>query len=102
MSITAANLTAGIRVDRATLESMYVISVVTDKDNTHVTQTVSRVTNPELLKRCMKVRINGKGRKTPVADTEILRQIAVAALTGARKSIVEKHEILTWACRRTT
>ena len=61
MSITAANLTDGIRVDRATQKgSIYdVISVVTQTDNTHVTQTFARITrnNPELNPKCVKLRI---------------------------------------------
>ena len=80
MSITAVNLTDGIRVDRATQKgSIYdVISVVTQKDNTHVTQTLARITrnNPELNPKCVKLRIKGKGRGTPVADAATLVEIA--------------------------
>ena len=80
MSITGANLTDGIRVDQATQKgSVYdVISVVTQKGNTHVTQTFSRVTksHPELNTKWVKLRINGKGRETPVADAATLVEIA--------------------------
>ena len=80
MSITAANLIDGIRVDRATQKgSVYdVVSVVTQKDNTHATQTFGRITrnNPELNPKCVKLKINGKGRETPVADAATLVEIA--------------------------
>jgi len=80
MTITAANLTNGIRVDQATQKgSVYdVVSVVTHKDNTHVTQTFSRITNnhPELNPKCVKLKINNKGRSTPVADAATLVEIA--------------------------
>ena len=53
------------------------------KDNTHVTQTFGRITrnNPELNyindnPKCAKLRINGKGRETPVADAATLVEIA--------------------------
>ncbi len=80
MSIAAVNLTDGIRVDQATQNgSIYdVISVVTQKDNTHVTQTFARITrnNPELNPKCVKLKINGKGRGTPVTDATTLVEIA--------------------------
>ena len=80
MSITAANLTDGIRVDRATQKgSVYdVISMVTQRDNTHVTQALARITksNAEFNPKCVKLRINGKGRETPVADAATLVEIA--------------------------
>ena len=80
MNITAVNFTDGIRVDQATQKgSIYdVISVVTQKDNTHVTQTFARITrnNPELNPKCVKLRINGKGRGTPVADAATLVEVA--------------------------
>ncbi len=80
MSITAANLTNGIRVDQATQKgSVYdVVSVVTHKDNTHVTQTFSCITNnhPELNTKWVKLKINNKGRSTPVADAATLVEIA--------------------------
>ena len=55
-----------------------VISVVTQKDNTHVTQTFARITrnNPELNPKCVKLRINGKGRGTPVANAATLVEVA--------------------------
>ncbi|DBA87362.1 TPA: hypothetical protein ACH3X1_004409 [Trebouxia sp. C0004] len=67
-------------VDQATQKgSVYdVISMVTQKTNTHVTQTFARITrsNPELNPKCVKVRINGKGRSTPVAVAATLVEIA--------------------------
>ena len=80
MSITAANLTDGIRVDQATQKgSVYdVVSVVTHKDNTHVTQTFSCITNNhhELNTKWVKLKINNKGRSTPVADAATLVEVA--------------------------
>ena len=54
-----------------------VVSVVTRRGNTHVTQTFSRVTksHPELNTKWVKLRINGKGRETPVTDAATLVEI---------------------------
>ena len=80
MRVTAANLIDGIRVDQPTQKGSVhdVISMVTRKDNSHATQTFSRITSnhPELHPKCVKLRINGKGRETPVADATTLVEIA--------------------------
>lgn len=80
MSITAANLTDGIRVDQATQKgSVYdVISVVTRKRGASIVQMFSRIKThyPENITKCDKLRINGKGRETPVADAATLVEIA--------------------------
>ena len=80
MSIAATDLTQGIRVDQATQKgSVYdVISIITDKGNTHVTQTFSRITKSrdEFNTKCVKLKINGKGKATPVADATTLVEIA--------------------------
>ena len=78
--LSAANLTDGIRVDQAAQKgSVYdVISLVTNKTNTHVTQTFSRITNSqhEFNIKCVELKINGKGRETPVTDAATLIEIA--------------------------
>ncbi len=80
MSVTAANLTDGIRVDQVTQQgSVYdVIGVVTDNDHRYCARIFSRTVKqyPELLTKCPPLRINGKGRPTPVADAATLVEIA--------------------------
>ena len=96
MSITVANLCDGIRVDQATQKgSVYdVINVVMDKDKPHVTQTFSRITQSNLASKTVKLRINGKGRETPVADAPTLQKIVVACLRQSRMSHKRKREKL--------
>ena len=81
MSITAANLTDGIRVDQATQKGSLrdVIQTLTDRrDGSHLSQILSRILkdNPSVNPKCVKLRINGKGRETPVADAATLVEIA--------------------------
>ena len=80
MSITAVNLTDGIRIDQATQKgSIYdVISVVTKATSAYAVRILSRIQKqyPENVTKCHKLRINGKGRETPVADAAILVEIA--------------------------
>ncbi|KAL3144433.1 hypothetical protein ABBQ32_004178 [Trebouxia sp. C0010 RCD-2024] len=80
MSLTAANLTDGIRVDQATQKgSVYdVISVVTKACSAYAVRVLSRIQkqHPENMTKCHKLRINGKGRETPVADAATLVEIA--------------------------
>ena len=94
MSIIAANLTDGIRVDRATQKgSIYdVISVVTKATSAYAVRILSRIQYhyPENMTKCHKLKINGKGRETPVADAATLVEIAwlcpgKAAVTFRRK-----------------
>ena len=98
MSLTAVNLTDGIRVDQATQKgSVYdVISMVTQKTNTHVTQTFARITRstPELNPKLAKLRINGKGKETPVADASTLQKIAIACLRQSRMGHKRKKQKL--------
>ncbi|KAL3153157.1 hypothetical protein ABBQ38_011910 [Trebouxia sp. C0009 RCD-2024] len=72
MSITAVNPTDGIRVDRATQKgSVYdVVQMVLKNGSRHTTTTFTRLLaqHPELHAGCVKLRINGKGRPTPVAN----------------------------------
>lgn len=80
MSITATNLTGGIRVDQATQKGSIrdVIQTVTKRsDGSHLSQVLSRILedNPSLNPKCVKLRINGKGRSTPVADAVTLVEI---------------------------
>ena len=79
MSITAANLTDGIRVDQATQKgSVYdVIHLVCNKPGNYANQVLARVekTYPELTRKWCKLRINGKGRETPVASVATLVEI---------------------------
>ncbi len=80
MSIAAANLTDGIRVDQATQKgSVYdVIRLVTKKKGGDTIQTFSRIQkrHTEFITKCDKLRINGKGRETPVANAATLVEIA--------------------------
>lgn len=80
MSITAANLTDGIRVDQATKQgSVYdVIQLVTQGDPRYSARVLARLNehHPDLHPKWMKLKINGKGRETPVADAATLVEIA--------------------------
>ena len=80
MSITAANLTDGIRVDQTTQKgSVYdVIKVVTKATSAYAVRILSRIhmQHPENMTQCHKLKINGKGRETPVADAATLVEIA--------------------------
>ena len=80
MSITAANLTDGIRVDQATQKgSVYdVINVVTGGKAAYSARVLARLqdNHPELHPFWMQLRINGKGRETPVADAATPVEIA--------------------------
>ena len=84
MSITAANLTDGIRVDQATQQgSVYdVIHLVCNKPGNYASQVLARVekAHPELTTKWCKLRINGKGRETPVASATTLVEIACYVL----------------------
>ena len=80
MSITTANLTDGIRVDQATQKgSVYdVVALVTGKKGSYAIQAFSRVQqqNTRLIPKCDRLKINGKGNITPVADAATLVEIA--------------------------
>jgi hypothetical protein len=75
-----ANITANIRVDRATQRGS-VIDVIRmiGKDNDRSTSSKAleslRSTCPELMSRIQQLRINGKGRLTPCADARTLVEI---------------------------
>lgn len=81
MSITATNITDGIRVDQATQRGSIrdVIQTVTDRrDGSHLSQVLSRILkdNPTLDPKCVRLKINNKGQPTPVADAATLVEIA--------------------------
>ena len=80
MSITAASLTDGIKVDQVTQKGSVndVIALVLSTKTRNAWQTMRRlaIDNPDLHARCMQLRINGKGRETPVADAATLVEIA--------------------------
>ena len=80
MSITAADLTDGIRVDQATQKGSVndVIALVLSTKTRNAWQSIRRLAadHPDLHARCMQLRINGKGRETPVADAPTLVEIA--------------------------
>lgn len=90
MTVCASGLTLskGIKVDQATQKgSVYdVIRFVTKKKGCHAVQTFSRIQkhHNEFITKVVKLRINGKGKKTPVADASILQKIAVACLRQSR------------------
>ena len=76
-----------------------VISIVTKTANTHVTQALSRITHPEVNTKCVKLKINGKGRETPVANAATLVEIAwlcsgKAALQFRRKGAESMCRVL--------
>ena len=80
MSVTVANLTDGIRVDQATQKiSVYdVTRVVMGNDHRCCARIFLRIhkPHPELSTKCPPLRMNGKGRETPVADAATLMEIA--------------------------
>ncbi len=96
MSVTAANLTDGIRVDQATQKgSVYdVIHLVCNKPSNYASQILARVekTHPEFTPKCPPLRINGKGRKTPVANASTLQKVALACLRQSRMSHKQKQQ----------
>ncbi len=101
MSITAVNLTDGIRVDRATQKgSIYdVISVVTKATSAYAVRILSRIQKqyPESMTKCHKLRINGKGRETPVADAATL--VEIAWLLPGKKAASFKRKGAETVCR---
>ncbi|KAL3143130.1 hypothetical protein ABBQ38_003399 [Trebouxia sp. C0009 RCD-2024] len=101
MSITAAKLTDGIRVDRATQKgSVYdVIRLVTKKKGGDTVQTFSRIQNRynEFITKCVKLRINGKGRETPVADAATL--VEVAWLCPGKAAVAFRRKGAESVCR---
>ena len=80
MRITGANLTDGIKVDQATQKGSVndVIALVQSTKTRNAWQSMRRLAadHPDLHARCMQLRINGKGRETPVADAPTLVEIA--------------------------
>ncbi len=80
MSLSAVNLTKGIRVDQATQKGSVndVIALVTGKKGSYATQVFSRIKEQytKLIPRCDRLKINGKGNETPVADAATLVEIA--------------------------
>ena len=82
MSITVANLTAGIRVDQATQKGsvydVHVIQLVTQGNPTYSARVLVRLGehHPNLHPKWVKLGANGKGRETPVADAATLVEIA--------------------------
>ena len=102
MNITAANLTDGIRVDKATQKGSVrdVIQTVTNRrDGSHLSQVLSRILkdNPSLNPKCVKLRINGKGRETSVADAATL--IEVAWLCPGKAAVAFRREGAESVCR---
>ncbi len=89
MSVTAANLIDDIRVDKATQKGSVhdVIKLVSKRTSKHTTQSFARLVaqHPEIHTKCVRLKINGKGQLTPVADAATLQRIASAVLSGIRK-----------------
>ena len=54
-----------------------VVQIITEQPNTQLGKTVERLfeAHPELMARCHQLKINGKGRETPVADAGTLLEI---------------------------
>lgn len=101
MSITAANLTDGIRVDRATQKGSVndVIALVQSTKTRNAWQTLSQLKadNPDLLAKCMQLRINSQGRVTPVADAATL--VEIAWLLHGKKAASFKRTGAETVCR---
>ena len=80
MNSVTTGLTKGIRVDQATQKgSVYdVIHFVTQGNSGYSARTLARLSeqHPELNPKWMKLKINGKGRATRVADAATLVEIA--------------------------
>jgi len=97
MSVTAANLIDDIRVDKATQKGSVhdVIQLVSKRTSKHITQSFARLVaqHPEIRPKCVRLKINGKGQLTPVADAATLQRIASAVLSGIRKGMAEKIRI---------
>ena len=101
MSITAANLTDGIRVDQATQKgSVYdVIRVVTKANSAYAVRILSRIHKqyPENMTQCHILKINGKGRATPVADAATL--VEIAWLLPGKKAVSFRRKGAETVCR---
>ena len=101
MSITAANLTDGIRVDQATQKgSVYdVTRVMTGNDHRYCARIFSRIQKqyPELLTKCPPLRKNGKGKGTPVADAATL--VEIAWLLPGKKAVSFRRKGAETVCR---
>ena len=54
-----------------------VVRIITGQPNTQLGKTVERLCEafPEMMSRCHQLRINGKGKETPVADAATLLEI---------------------------
>ena len=80
MTITVAHLIDGIRVDQATQKGSVhdVICMVTGASPSYFVRVLSRIEKAghENMTKCHKLRINGKGRETLVADAATLVEIA--------------------------
>ncbi|KAL3158971.1 hypothetical protein ABBQ32_011369 [Trebouxia sp. C0010 RCD-2024] len=101
MSITAVNLTDGIRVDQATQKGSVndVIALVTGKKGSYATQVLSRIKerNSELIPKCDRLKINNKGNETPVADAATL--VEIAWLLPGKKAASFKRKGAETVCR---
>ena len=80
MKLAETSLTRGIRVDKATQKGSVndVVRCICGKTGDHPSQTLSRIlgANPQISTKCAKLRIDGKGTETPVADAATLVEIA--------------------------
>ena len=101
MSITAANLTDGIRVDQPTQEGSVndVIAMITGKKGSYAIQAFSRIKqqNTGLIPKCDRLKINGKGNITPVADAATL--VEIAWLLPGRKAASFRRKGAETVCR---
>ena len=94
MSMSAVNLANVIKVDLATQKgSVYdVISIVTKAIPAYAIRILLRIQNqyPEDMTTCQKLRINDKGRETPVANVATL--VEIAWLLPGKKAASFKHK----------
>lgn len=85
----------GIRYDEASkMASVYdVIGIIVECDIKNINKYFLPL-DEELRKRCQMIRINGKGRLTPVADDETMKKIMVAVIGQVRIPGQKKEEWL--------
>lgn len=89
---------ANIRVDEETQKASVidVVRLITGQKSGHASQVFDRLCN-ELVSQCDKLRINGKGRPTPVCDSETMKKI-IWNLPG-NKAVRFKNEMINRLAR---
>jgi hypothetical protein len=88
----------GIRIDQATKKGSVIdtITIVTQMNSRNAPKALSRL-DQKLQSECQQLRINGKGRETPVADAKTLIQIIWAL--GGKKAREFRIKCAEYICR---